>query len=108
MENVALGGVLAWAVAGEVVVAALPVQLCRYRLQTLAEILKLSFRLQKFFFFALFTAAQLLTPCCGKGYRYSRFKAMQNIYLDQSLRVAYISGVSTSTILTNIQLGTSY
>lgn len=70
-------------------------------------ILKLSFRLQKFFFFALFTAAQLLTPCCGKGYRYSRFKAMQNIYLGQSLRVAYISGVSTSTILTNIQLGTS-
>lgn len=74
---------------------------------SLAEILKLSFRLQKFFFFALFTAAQLLTPCCGKGYRYSRFKAMQNIYLDQSLRAAYISGVSTSTILTNIQLGTS-
>lgn len=69
----------------------------------LAEILKLSFRLQKFFFFALFTAAQLLTPCCGKGYR---FKAMQNIYLGQSLRVPYISGVSTSTILTNIQLGT--
>lgn len=34
MENVALGGVLAWAVAGEVVVAAVPVQLCRYRLQT--------------------------------------------------------------------------
>lgn len=63
----------------------------------LAEILKLSFRLQKFFFFALFTAAQLLTPCCGKGSRYSRFIAMQNIYLDQSLRVAYISGVSTST-----------
>lgn len=36
----------------------------------LAEILKLSFRLQKFFFFALFTAAQLLTPCCGKGDRF--------------------------------------